>query len=308
MNNAASVKDRIKNYAIKSGRIFQDVLTAYILERVLFRISKSAYVDNFTLKGGILLYGLYEDDFTRATTDIDLLGGDITNDKDKLKSVFAQILSIETDDPIRFDIEALNVDVITEFKKYHGVKITTVAYLDRTRIPVSIDIGFGDTIYPNRIVMDYPAILDNDAPRMYAYSTYSIVAEKIEAIVSLGLANSRYKDFYDICILSEREGFNGEILKEAIIETFENRHTHFEEIVAFEESFTDNYERQQRWKGFLRSKKVSDDRSFSEAVSNTKLFLLPVIDAIRQNIPFRNHWIHTEKQWYRTENPQARRQ
>jgi len=308
MSSAASVKDRLKNYAIKSGRIFQDVLTAYILERVLFRISKSEYVDNFTLKGGILLYGLYEDNFTRATTDIDLLGRNITNDKDELKSVFAQILSIETDDPIRFDIDALDVNNITEFKKYHGVNVTTVAYLDRTRIPVSIDIGFGDIIYPNRIVMDYPTILDNDAPHMFTYSTYSIVAEKIEAIVSLGLTNSRYKDFYDLCTLSEREDFNGEMLKEAIIETFENRHTHFEEIAAFEKSFTDNYERQQRWKGFLRSKKVLDNRSFQEAVSSTKLFLLPVIDAIRQNLPFRNHWIHTEKQWHRAEDPKVRQQ
>lgn len=224
MSSAASVKDRLKNYAIKSRRIFQDVLTTYVLERVLFRISKSEYVDNFTLKGGILLYGLYKDNFTRATTDIDLLGRNITNDRDKMKSVFAQILSIETDDPIRFDIDALDVDNITEFKKYHGVKVTAIAYIDRTRIPVSIDIGFGDIIYPNRIVMDYPTILDNDAPRVFAYSTYSIVAEKIEAIVSLGLTNSRYKDFYDLCTLSEREDFNGEMLKEAIIETFKNRH------------------------------------------------------------------------------------
>ena len=92
MSSAASVKDRLKNYAKNSKRIFQDVLTVYILERVLFRISKSAYANSFTLKGGILLYGLYSDNFTRATTDIDLLGGNISNDKEKLRSVFRQIL------------------------------------------------------------------------------------------------------------------------------------------------------------------------------------------------------------------------
>ena len=197
MSSAASVKDRLKNYAKNSKRIFQDVLTVYILERVLFRISKSAYANSFTLKGGILLYGLYSDNFTRATTDIDLLGGNISNDKEKLRSVFRQILSIETDDPIRFDIHTLEVVNITEFKKYHGVKVTTMAYLDRTRIPVVIDIGFGDIVYPGRILMDYPTILENEVPRLFVYSIYSIVAEKIEAIVSLGLANSRYKDFYD---------------------------------------------------------------------------------------------------------------
>ena len=297
MSSAASVKDRLKNYAKNSKRIFQDVLTVYILERVLFRISKSAYANSFTLKGGILLYGLYSDNFTRATTDIDLLGGNISNDKEKLRSVFRQILSIETDDPIRFDIHTLEVVNITEFKKYHGVKVTTMAYLDRTRIPVVIDIGFGDIVYPGRILMDYPTILENEVPRLFVYSIYSIVAEKIEAIVSLGLANSRYKDFYDLCTLSEREDFDGELLREAIVKTFENRHTHFEEIAAFADGFTENYERQQRWKGFLRSKKVSDNRSFLEIVTGTKLFLLPVIDAIRQNLPFKNQWIHTEKQW-----------
>ncbi|NLM16041.1 MAG: nucleotidyl transferase AbiEii/AbiGii toxin family protein [Clostridiaceae bacterium] len=297
MSSAASVKDKLKNYAKKSGRLFGDVLTVYVLERVLFRISKSEYMNNFTLKGGILLYALYEDDFTRATTDIDLLGRNITNDKDELKSVFAQILSIETDDPIRFDINAIEVINITEFKKYHGVNIGTTAYIDKTKVPVSIDIGFGDIVYPERIMMEYPTVLDNDAPQIFAYSTYSIVAEKMEAIASLGVTNSRYKDFYDLCTLSEREDFDGELLREAIIETFKNRNTTFDDIAAFEESFRDNYERQQRWNGFLRNKKVSDARSFSEAVSSTKSFLLPVIDAIRQNNSFKKRWIHTKKQW-----------
>ena len=155
MSSVASVKDRLKNYAKKSGRTVQDVFTVYILERILYRISVSKYVDNFTLKGGILLYGLYTKDFTRATTDIDLLGGNITNDKDTLKTVFKEILSIVTDDPIRFDLDAIEVINITEFKKYHGVKVTTTAYLDRTRIPVGIDIGFGDVIYPERVKMEY---------------------------------------------------------------------------------------------------------------------------------------------------------
>ncbi len=104
-------------------------------------------------------------------------------------------------------------------------------------------------------MMEYPTVLDNDAPQIFAYSTYSIVAEKMEAIASLGVTNSRYKDFYDLCTLSKREDFDGELLREAIIETFKNRNTTFDDIAAFEESFRDNYERQQRWNGFLRNKK-----------------------------------------------------
>ena len=141
MSSVSSVKDRLRNYAKKSGRTVQDVFTVYVLERILYRISVSDYADNFTLKGGILLYGLYTEDFTRATTDIDLLGGNISNDREELKKVFSEILSIKTDDPIRFDLEKLDVINITEFKKYHGVRVTTTAYLDRTRIAVGIDVG-----------------------------------------------------------------------------------------------------------------------------------------------------------------------
>lgn len=90
---------------------------------------------------------------------------------------------------------------ITEFKKYHGLNVSVMAYLDNTRVPVSIDIGFGDHIYPDRMQMEFPVILDMDAPKVYAYSIPSVIAEKFEAIVSLGNANSRYKDFYDIYML-----------------------------------------------------------------------------------------------------------
>ena len=297
MSSVASVKDRLKNYAKKSGRTVQDVFTVYILERILYRISISKYVDNFTLKGGILLYGLYTEDFTRATTDIDLLGGNITNDKDALKTVFEEILSIATDDPIRFDLETIEAINITEFKKYHGVRVTTTAYLDRTRISVGFDIGFGDIIYPERVKMEYPILLDDAAPTMYTYSIYSTIAEKIEAIVSLGVANSRYKDFYDLCTIPEREDLDGAILKEAIVETFGNRHTVFDGIVAFDDNFTEDYYRQQRWRGFLKNKNVMDERSFKDAVDEVKAFLFPVIDAIRADRPFALLWKHNNKTW-----------
>ena len=297
MRSVASVKDRLRNYAKKSGRTVQDVFTVYVLERILYRISVSEYADNFTLKGGILLYGLYTEDFTRATTDIDLLSGNISNDREELKKVFSEILSIKTDDPIRFDLEKLDIINITEFKKYHGVRVTTTAYLDRTRIAVGIDIGFGDVIYPGRVKMDYPTLLNDQAPSMFAYSIYSTGAGKREASVSLGVANSRYKDFYDLCTIPAREDFDGAILREALVETFENRHTGFDVIAAFDEEFTDDYSRQQRWRGFLKNKNVTNERSFSEAINEVKHFLLPVIEAIRSGSPFQASWNHDSKSW-----------
>lgn len=243
MRNATSVKERLKNYAKKNNRIVQDIFTVYVLERTLYRISVSDYRDKFTLKGGILLYGLYTEDFTRATTDIDLLGAKISNEADNMKQVFMDIFSMECDDPIAFKLDSLTVSNITEFKEYHGLNVSILAFLDRTRIPVSIDIGFGDIIYPDRVEMDYPTLLDDEPAQMYAYSLESLIAEKFEAIVSLGEANGRLKDFYDICSISERQDFSGKTLQAALLETFQHRKTGFGEIAAFEEGFCEDLKR-----------------------------------------------------------------
>ena len=150
------------------------------------------------MKGGIFLYALFDGEFVRASRDIDLLARNMPNNRNDRKRIFENILSITCDDALVYDLSRLEVINITEFKEYHGVHVSIMAYLDRTRVPVSIDIGFGDVIYPNRIKMEFPVLLDMDVPQVYAYSIYSVISEKIEAIVSLGDANSRYKDFYDI--------------------------------------------------------------------------------------------------------------
>ena len=135
------------------------------------------------MKGGIFLYAIFGGDFTRATTDIDLLAQEISNDAEDIKTVFEKIFSLETDDPLRFDLKTLEAKAITEFKEYHGVNVSIIAFLDRTKIPVSIDIGFGDVIYPNRVELDFPVVLSDESPRIYVYSLCSSVAEKFEAIV-----------------------------------------------------------------------------------------------------------------------------
>ena len=155
MNNVASVKDRLKNKSIATGKTVQELLTAYGLERTIFRLSKSQYASNFTLKGGIFLYAVFDGNYSRATTDIDLLAKRISNDVKDMKAVFTDIFSLDVDDPLRFDLDSLDVRPITEFKDYHGVNVSIMAYLDRTRIPISIDIGFGDVIVPERVMMDF---------------------------------------------------------------------------------------------------------------------------------------------------------
>lgn len=142
MISAVSVKDRLKNQAKEDGRTMQDELVTYGLERAIYRLSISEYAERFTLKGGIFLYALFDGNFARATMDIDLLAQHISNDAEEMKKVFCNIFAIECDDALRFDLDSLAVINITEFKEYHGVNVSIMGYLDRTRVPVSIDIGF----------------------------------------------------------------------------------------------------------------------------------------------------------------------
>lgn len=297
MISAISVKDRLKNQAKEDGRTMQDELVTYGLERTIYRLSISEYAERFTLKGGIFLYALFDGNFARATMDIDLLAQYISNDAEKMKEVFRDIFSIECDDALRFDLDSLDVINITEFKEYHGVNVSIMGYLDRTRVPISIDIGFGDIVYPKRMRMNFPVLLDMEAPEIYAYSIYSVIAEKFEAFVSLGLANGRYKDFYDIYVLSVNYNMDGNELKNAIIETFSHRETGFDDIVAFEDDFTEDSIRKGRWRVFIKKKKAMIQVEFEEAIEQSKKLLLPIVEAIRQNEEFNLKWNKDRKDW-----------
>lgn len=297
MINPVSVKDRLKNQAKADGRTMQDELVTYGLERTIYRLSVSDYAERFTLKGGIFLYALFDGNYARATMDIDLLAQHISNDAEKMKKVFHNIFSIECDDALRFDLDSLEVIYITEFKEYHGVNVSIMGYLDRTKVPVSIDIGFGDVIYPQRMQMFFPVLLDMDSPKVYAYSIYSVIAEKFEAFVSLGLANGRYKDFYDIYVLSEKYDLNGNELKNAIMETFLHRGTGFDDIAAFEPDFTEDTSRQGRWNSFIKKKKAMIKIEFTLAIEQIKKLLIPIVKSIETNKDFNHKWDKDRKEW-----------
>lgn len=297
MISASSVKDRLKNQAVKSGKTFQETLIAYGMERSVYRLSMSEFKERFTLKGGIFLYALFEGEFARATRDIDLLAKNMPNNVEDMRKVFENIFSIECDDALKFELGTLNVKDITEFKKYHGVNVSIIAYLDMTKIPISIDIGFGDVIYPNRVKMEFPVLLDMEVPEIYAYSISSVIAEKFEAIVSLGDANSRYKDFYDIYILADRYDFDGIELKEAVCETFERRGTGLDDIFAFTEKFIGSEIHQSRWKAFLKKKKTLVNVELKEVVSLLKMLLLPIVDSIASGMENSLKWDHISRSW-----------
>ncbi|MEZ3436230.1 MAG: nucleotidyl transferase AbiEii/AbiGii toxin family protein [Lachnospiraceae bacterium] len=297
MMNAESVKARLKKLAVEEGQTMQDKLVTYALERSIYRLSVSKYVDRFTLKGGIFLYALFDRQFERATIDIDLLAQRIPNDAEEIKKVFQDIFSIEYDDALRYDLESLDVHNITEFKEYHGVDLSINAYLDRTKIQVSIDIGFGDVVYPDRIQMDFPVLLNMDEPKIFAYSLYSVIAEKFEAFTSLGLINSRYKDFYDIYILARRFDLSGVELQEAIRKTFAHRGTSFDDIVAFEDEFTEDVVRQNRWKSFVKKKKAIEDTNFKDVIALVKDVLTPIVKSLQSGSRLDMDWVSKDKQW-----------
>ncbi|MZQ98393.1 MAG: nucleotidyl transferase AbiEii/AbiGii toxin family protein [Acidaminobacter sp.] len=297
MTNADSIKAKLKNQAALNGNLFNDMLIAYCIERTIYRIAISEHCENFTLKGGIFLYAIFKGDFTRVTTDIDLLATSITNELTKFESIFKEIFSIKYGDAITYDLNSLKVRSITEFKKYHGINLSVFAYLDRTKIPITIDIGFGDVIHPNRVLMNFPVILDMDTPQIYAYSLASVISEKFEAIVNLGYANSRLKDFYDIYVLLSTYDFVGHELAEALKETFAHRGTNFNDIVAFEEGFANDTVRISRWNAFVKKKKAMVKIDFEEVIESIKVFLIPVIDCIQNKQRLEKKWVAKDQTW-----------
>jgi predicted nucleotidyltransferase component of viral defense system len=199
-NLAASVRARLLNHAREREFSFELVLTRYALERLLYRLSRSKFAHRFVLKGAMLMMTWFEEPH-RGTGDLDLLGFGDPN-PDALITVFREIMATEEEDGLVFDVEGLRADAIREDVEYGGVRLRTIATLEKARIAVTIDIGFGDAIEPGAVLIDYPALLDMPAPRLRAYARETVIAEKFQAMVALGRANSRMKDFYDIWVLS----------------------------------------------------------------------------------------------------------
>lgn len=198
-NIAASVRARLLNLARQTNQPFDVLLTRFVHERLLYRLSRSPHADRFVLKGAMLLT-TWLPETARGTRDLDLLGfGDAS--EERILGIFQEVLAIAGDDGVAFDLDALQVAPIREELEYGGVRLRSTASLAGARIAVVVDIGFGDSVEPGLETIDYPALLDLPAPRLRAYAPETVVAEKFQAMVALGRANSRMKDFYDIWIL-----------------------------------------------------------------------------------------------------------
>jgi len=279
-NRGASVRARLLNLARQSGQDYQLLLTRYALERFLYRLGQSEHSKRFALKGAMLLMTWFDAPY-RATRDLDLLGfGD--PDPDQMLKTFADICAIEADDGISFNVDKLEVDRIRDELAYGGLRIKTRAILAGAQIPVSVDIGFGDATEPGLVDLDYPVLLDAAPPKLRAYPLETVIAEKFEAMVSLGLANTRLKDFYDIWMLSRTFKLPTDRLTVAIRATFARRGTAIPATapVALTEQFGEDPSKQGQWTAFIRGIEV-DAPDLTHVVADLRGFLMPIIEQPR---------------------------
>jgi predicted nucleotidyltransferase component of viral defense system len=252
-NVGASVRQRLLNLAHARGQPMELLLTRYALERLLHRLSLSPHRERFVLKGAMLLANWFDEPH-RATRDVDLLGfGDAT--ADALLDTFREIMAIEVDDGVIFDLKGLRIEAIREEVEYGGSRLRSTAALAGARIPITVDIGFGDAVEPGIDDIDLPVLLDMPSPRLRAYPPETVIAEKLHAMVVLGMANSRMKDYYDVWMLTGTFDIDPERLRRAITATFSRRTTAIPAEVpdGLSDAFATDAGKQRQWDAFVRN-------------------------------------------------------
>ena len=287
INIPASVRARLLNIAQKNKASFDTILLQYFQERFLYRLSISQYKDNFILKGG-LLFLAYNIPLLRPTKDMDLLGKSIAMDFDNIKRIIQEIINIQLSDGIIFLSETIKVEKIKKEQTYEGVKVTLKAELDKAKKILQMDIGFGDKVIPAPIKVNFPVLLDNPVPNIRVYSKEAAIAEKFEAMVNRGIANSRMKDFYDILFMASTQTFKSKSLHKAIYTTFKHRNTPLEQRKSiFTEEFKKHIEKQTLWTLFLQRNKLSSFIfvDFTDVVNQIESFLEPVCPEEITRIP-----------------------
>lgn len=296
-NVAASVRQRLMNTARETGRPFQEVLQYFAMERFLYRLSLSPHAERFVLKGA-LMFTVWGAPASRPTRDIDLLGR-MSNSVDALVPVFRDVCQQAVEpDGLVFAVDSLQGQAIKEDADYAGVRVTFRAFLENARVPMQIDIGFGDVVVPEAALTDYPTILELAAPRLLAYPKETVVAEKFEAMVKLGQLNSRLKDFFDLWLLSRQFEFDGRILSMAVTQTFQNWQTAINpQPVALTATFANDPIKQTQWKGFLRKSRLDvAPPQLTDVIDAIGGFLLPLASALSTGQTFSSEW-HPPGPW-----------
>lgn len=292
VNLPASVLARLRNIAREKHADHQLILRRYAIEGLLHRLCASPHRDRFILKGAMLFTAWLDDPF-RPTRDLDLLGyGDPS-----VAAVDAEIRSVcgvaVDDDGLIFDLDSVRVFPIREGRHYGGVRVTARALLGKTRIPVQVDIGFGDAITPDAQEIEFPALLAVEGPRLKAYPKETVVAEKLQAIVALGRANSRMKDFYDLLALARLFDFDGDPLAAAIRATFERRRTALpvNRPDGLSAAFAEDANKARQWKAFIdREPLMMEAGDLRETIGIIAEFTVPPMLATASGSSFNKRW------------------
>lgn len=292
-NLPASVKARLANLAREQREDFGEVLSRYGRERLLYRLSVSEYQERFILKGA-LLFSYWTGAPHRPTRDMDLLSyGD--PDVAVLEKVFRDLCAVEVEpDGLVFQPESVKGERIKDEEKYEGVRLHMTALLEKSRITLQIDVGFGDRVVPEPEEIDFPILLDFPAPHLKSYTRESMVAEKFEAMVKLGMLNTRMKDFFDVWTISKEFPFDGPTLSRAIKTTFETRGTAVpsKAPVALSSEFHDDRDKNSQWKAFLNKAKLNaEGKSLPEIAEALRSFLVPVSEAVARDEVFERKWV-----------------
>lgn len=294
-----SVRRRLLNVAKAQNVEFSNILIRYAIERALYRLSNSEFADRFLLKGAMLL-SVWSEKPYRPTLDVDLLScTEVT--AVSLRSTFRKILSLScSEDGLQFRLDTITIEPIKAGDKYHGFRVDFSCEPAKAIIPVQIDIGFGDSVVPGPVQISYPTILEMPPPKLQAYPRETVIAEKFEALVKLGVANSRMKDFADLFYLAQTFAFDGQVISRAFKETFSRRETSLPTSipVALTETYYLRNDRLKQWSSFLKRSKLSVDIFEFPAVCNLlQDFLLPPAEAVANSSNFTQLW-NPGKGWH----------
>ena len=290
-NLAMSVHQRLMNRIRREQLDPTRTFTLYALERLLFRLSQSRHANRFVLKGA-MLFSVWEIHVLRPTRDLDFLGlGDFSSEA--LRRMLHDICGTAVEpDGMVYDVDSMIIEDIRAEDDYAGRRVLMTSHLGNARIPIQIDIGVGDAVEIPFRQERFPTLLDSPAPEVLAYTRETVIAEKFQAMVNLGIRNSRMKDFFDIWTLARQCPFDGETLQRAIKATFHRRNTQLSSIppLALTAEFSEAPGKQAQWAAFLRRIGVNQDESLARIVGDIADFLCPVTTAIAENQPFNRHW------------------
>lgn len=289
---AQSVQTRLVRHARSAGMDPNLVFARYAIERFLYRLSRSAHGERFVLKGALLML-VWLGETIRPTRDADLLGfGDLS--EESLAEIFTGICAVEVEpDGMHYLPSSVRVTPIRPEDAYGGMRVTLQSRLGAARLRVQVDVGIGDAVTPEPVWLDYPGLLDFPGIRMRAYRPETAISEKFHAMVVLGAANSRMRDFFDICALSERVRFDGDLLTAAVRATFERRRTAIPDglPLALTPEFAAMPAKQAQWRGFLNKNRLaSAPLDLGQTIERIAGFLAPVIAAARRGSPLGRDW------------------